>query len=132
MMASLALMIPAAVPFVMAQVSASFQVMLETTVVVVVSTGLDYRGSLQVVNQITPPDKRTTHDAGIVNTHIREKLVEFHVLLRERVNEIVILKFGNGEHGAPSSFASYEPFNRWMPPGPDVARQMPSRPMNLA
>src|SRR5437868_5478240 len=31
-----------------------------------------------------------------------------------------------------SSFASYKPFSRWMAPGPDVARQTPTSPVNLA
>ena len=65
MMSSLALMIPAAAAVVAAQVSASLWVMLATTAVVAVSTGLGYRGSLQVVNQIAPADKR----AAVVSTY---------------------------------------------------------------
>ena len=34
--------------------------------------------------------------------------------------------------GAPSSFASYRPLSRWIPPGPMVARQQPSLPVSLA
>src|SRR5262249_45704516 len=34
--------------------------------------------------------------------------------------------------GAPSIFASYNPFNRWMAPGPEVARQTPRRPVYFA
>src|SRR5438094_893740 len=34
--------------------------------------------------------------------------------------------------GAMSSFASYRPFNRWIPPGPEVAMHAPSFPVNLA
>lgn len=58
MMSSLALMIPAAAAVVAAQVSALLWVMLVATAVVAVSAGLGYRGSLQVVNQIAPADKR--------------------------------------------------------------------------
>jgi MFS family permease len=58
MMASLALMIPAAAAIVVAQVSASLSVMLAATAIVAVSTGLGYRGSLQVVQQNAPADKR--------------------------------------------------------------------------
>jgi hypothetical protein len=58
MISSLAIMIPAAAAIVAAQVSASLWVMLVSTAVVAVSTGLGYRGSLQVVNQIAPADKR--------------------------------------------------------------------------
>jgi MFS family permease len=65
MMSSLALMIPASAAVVAAQVSASLWVMLATTAVVAVSTGLGYRGSLQVVNQIAPTDKR----AAVVSTY---------------------------------------------------------------
>ena len=58
MLASLALMIPAAAALVATKVSASLWVMLATTAIVAVSAGLGYRGSLQVVNQIAPADKR--------------------------------------------------------------------------
>jgi hypothetical protein len=58
MISSLALMIPAAAVVVAAQVSALLWVMLVATAVVAVSAGLGYRGSLQVVNQIAPADKR--------------------------------------------------------------------------
>ena len=34
--------------------------------------------------------------------------------------------------GTWSSLASYRPFSRWMAPGPEVAMQMPGRPLNLA
>lgn len=65
MMSSLALMIPAAAAVVAAQVSASLWVMLAATAVVGVSAGLGYRGSLQVVNQIAPADKR----AAVVSSY---------------------------------------------------------------
>ncbi|MDB5604046.1 MAG: putative multidrug efflux protein [Bradyrhizobium sp.] len=58
MMWSLTLMIPAAAAVAAAQVSGPLRVMLVTTAVVAVSAGLGYRGSLQVVNQIAPADKR--------------------------------------------------------------------------
>ena len=65
MMWSLGLMIPAAAGVVLAQVSASLPVMLAATAVVAVSTGLGYRGSLQVVNEIAPADKR----AAVVSSY---------------------------------------------------------------
>jgi MFS family permease len=65
MMSSLALMIPAAAAIVAAQVSASLAVMLATTAVVALSAGLGYRGSLQVVNEIAPADKR----AAVVSSY---------------------------------------------------------------
>jgi hypothetical protein len=34
--------------------------------------------------------------------------------------------------GTWSSLASYNPFSRWIAPGPEVAVHTPSRPVNLA
>jgi hypothetical protein len=65
MMWSLALMIPAAAAVAAAQVFGSLWIMLVTTAVVAVSAGLGYRGSLQVVNQIAPADKR----AAVVSSY---------------------------------------------------------------
>ena len=62
---ALALMIPAAAAIPAAQISASLWVMLATTAVVGLSAGLGYRGSLQVVNQSAPEDKR----AAVVSTY---------------------------------------------------------------
>jgi len=58
MLWSLALMIPAAAPIVLAQATASRWVMLAATAAVAVAAGLGYRASLQVVNQSAPADKR--------------------------------------------------------------------------
>jgi MFS family permease len=65
MMTSLALMIPAAAAVVTAQVASSLWVMLAATAAVAVAAGLGYRGSLQVVNQSAPADKR----AAVVSTY---------------------------------------------------------------
>jgi MFS family permease len=65
MLWSLALMIPAAAATVAAQVMASLWMMLAATAFVGVATGLGYRGSLQVVNQIAPKDKR----AAVVSSY---------------------------------------------------------------
>jgi MFS family permease len=65
MMASLALMIPAAAALAVAKISASLGVMLATTAIVAVSTGLGYSGSLQVVNRIAPEDRR----AAVVSSY---------------------------------------------------------------
>ena len=50
---------------VAAQASASLWVMLAATAVVGVSTGLGYRGSLQVVNEIAPAEQR----AAVVSSY---------------------------------------------------------------
>jgi MFS family permease len=65
MMWSLALMIPAAAAVAAAQASGSLSVMFVTTTIVAVSAGLGYRGSLQVVNQIAPTEKR----AAVVSSY---------------------------------------------------------------
>jgi len=65
MLLSLALMIPATAAVVIAQVSASLWFMLVATAAVAASAGLGYRGSLQVVNQIAPENKR----AAVVSTY---------------------------------------------------------------
>jgi MFS family permease len=65
MLWSLGLMILAAAGVVLAQVSASVWVMLVVTAVVGVSAGLGYRGSLQVVNRIAPPQER----AAVVSSY---------------------------------------------------------------
>ena len=65
MMLSLALMIPAAGTVVAAQTSGMLWVLVAATALVGVSTGLGYRGSLQVVNQIAPSDKR----AAVLSTY---------------------------------------------------------------
>jgi MFS family permease len=65
MLWSLALMVPAAAVTVAAQVAASPWLMLAATACVGVATGLGYRGSLQVVNQIAPADKR----AAVVSSY---------------------------------------------------------------
>jgi MFS family permease len=65
MLGSLALMVPAAAVTVAAQVAASPWLMLAATACVGVATGLGYRGSLQVVQQIAPADKR----AAVVSSY---------------------------------------------------------------
>src|SRR5262249_25576394 len=65
MLWSLALMIPAAAAVVAAQMSASLWVMLTATAAVAVSPGLAYRGSLEVVTQFAPKDKR----AAVVSSY---------------------------------------------------------------
>jgi MFS family permease len=58
MLWSLGLMVPAAASIVVAQLSGSLGVMLGATAVVAVSSGLGYRGSLQVINESAPEDQR--------------------------------------------------------------------------
>jgi MFS family permease len=65
MLWSLGLMIPAAASVAAAQVSGSLWVLMLTTAIVAISAGLGYRGSLQVVNQIAPTDRR----AAVVSSY---------------------------------------------------------------
>ncbi|MEZ2126227.1 MULTISPECIES: MFS transporter [unclassified Sinorhizobium] len=65
MILSLALMIPAAGAVVAAQAFGMLWIVVATTALVGVSAGLGYRGSLQVVNQIAPTDKR----AAVVSSY---------------------------------------------------------------
>lgn len=58
MLSSLGVMILAAAAVVLAQISASLWVLLGATAIVGVSAGLGYRGSLQVVQESAPADKR--------------------------------------------------------------------------
>lgn len=65
MMWSLVLMIPAAGAIVAAQTLGMLWIMAATTAIVGLSAGLGYRGSLQVVNEIAPADKR----AAVVSSY---------------------------------------------------------------
>lgn len=58
MLTALALMIPSVALVVAAQTFASMPLMIAATAVCGASAGLGYRGSLQVVNQIAPADRR--------------------------------------------------------------------------
>lgn len=58
MLAALVLMIPAVALVVAAQTFASMTIMIIATAACGLAAGLGYRGSLQVVNQIAPPERR--------------------------------------------------------------------------
>jgi MFS family permease len=58
MLWALALMLPSVALLVAAQREASMTIMIIATAVCAVAAGLGYRGSLQVVNQIAPADRR--------------------------------------------------------------------------
>jgi MFS family permease len=58
MLAALALMLPSVALLVAAQLETSLTLLLIATAVCAVASGLGYRGSLQVANQIAPPDRR--------------------------------------------------------------------------
>jgi len=58
MLWSLGLMLPSLALLVTAQLAGSFGVMIVATATCGVAAGLGYRGSLQVVNQIAPDDRR--------------------------------------------------------------------------
>jgi MFS family permease len=58
MLSALALLVPSLALVVAAQIFASMPILLVGTAVSGVAAALGYRGSLQVVNQIAPPDRR--------------------------------------------------------------------------
>ena len=58
MLWSLALMIPSVALLVSAQIAGSMTTMIAATALCGIAAGLGYRGSLQVVNQIAPQDRR--------------------------------------------------------------------------
>ena len=58
MLSALALLVPSLALVVAAQIFASMPVLLVGTALSGVAAALGYRGSLQVVNQIAPPDRR--------------------------------------------------------------------------
>jgi MFS family permease len=58
MLAGLALLIPSLVLLVTADTLASLPVLLAATALIGVAAGLGYRGSLQVISQIAPPERR--------------------------------------------------------------------------
>jgi MFS family permease len=66
MLLALALMLPSVVLVVAAQMEASMVLLIIATAVCAVTAGLGYRGSLQVTNQIAPPDRR----AEIVSSYL--------------------------------------------------------------
>jgi MFS family permease len=65
MLIGLGLMIPSVILVVLAQVYASMWLLLVATAACGIAAGLGYRGSLQVVNQIAPGDKR----AAVVSSY---------------------------------------------------------------
>jgi MFS family permease len=65
MLLALALMLPSVAALVAAQLAASMPILIVATAICAVASGLGYRGSLQVANQIAPPDRR----AEIVSTY---------------------------------------------------------------
>ena len=58
MLAALALMLPSAAVLVAAQFAKSMLVLIVATAMCAAASGLGYRGSLQVANQIAPPERR--------------------------------------------------------------------------
>ncbi|WP_024517919.1 MFS transporter [Bradyrhizobium sp. Tv2a-2] len=58
MLAALALMLPSVATLVAAQLEKSLAILIIATAICAVASGLGYRGSLQVANQIAPPDRR--------------------------------------------------------------------------
>jgi MFS family permease len=66
MLLALALMLPSVALIVAAQLATSMALLIVATAVCAIAAGLGYRGSLQVTNQIAPPDRR----AEIVSTYL--------------------------------------------------------------
>src|SRR5688572_1211688 len=54
-----------------------------------------------------------SHYPLVEDTCIDEKLIELHILLRKRPDQIVICKPVRASTGWPSSLASYSPLRRW-------------------
>jgi MFS family permease len=66
MLAALALMLPSVAILVAAQLAKSLAILIIATAICAVASGLGYRGSLQVANQIAPEDRR----AEIVSSYL--------------------------------------------------------------
>ena len=58
MIGGLVLLIPSVILLVAADTLASLPLLVAATALVGIATGLGYRGSLQVINQIAPPQRR--------------------------------------------------------------------------
>jgi MFS family permease len=58
MLAALALMLPGVAALPAAQLAASIPILITAAAICAVTSGLGYRGSLEVTNQIAPPDRR--------------------------------------------------------------------------
>lgn len=66
MLLALALMLPSVALIVAAQLATSMVLLIIATAICAITAGLGYRGSLQVTNQIAPPDRR----AQIVSSYL--------------------------------------------------------------
>jgi MFS family permease len=66
MLLALVLMLPSVALIVAAQLATSMALLIIATAVCAIAAGLGYRGSLQVINQIAPPDRR----AEIVSSYL--------------------------------------------------------------
>ena len=74
-----------------------------------------FRGAARPELQLKPPPGRST---GIVMCEI--------------ARQIVILQAGDGQDRLPVELGVISPLRRWIPPGPEVARHTPIRPVHLA
>ena len=77
-------------------------------------------------------DVRGSHDTGVVNGHVHEDLVELDILLGLRGDQIVVLQPGDGEDRLTVQLGVVKAVEEVKPPGPEVARQTPSRPVYFA
>jgi MFS family permease len=66
MLLALVLMLPSVALIVAAQLATSMMLLIAATAVCAIAAGVGYRGSLQVTNQIAPPDRR----AEIVSSYL--------------------------------------------------------------
>lgn len=72
------------------------------------------------------------HDARVVSGDASEQLVEFDVLLRMSTEQVVVAKPGCRQDRRAIELGVVKSFRRSIPPGPDVARHTPRRPVNFA
>ena len=77
-------------------------------------------------------DVRGAHDALAVLRDVHEQPVEGHVLLGVGADEVVIRHAGDGKDRLAVEGRVVEPVQEVNPAGPEVARQTPSLPVNLA
>ena len=63
-------------------------------------------------------DMRCAHDARRISRHVREQLAEVHVLLRERVDEVVIGQSGDRDHRGLVELGVIEPIEKMHATGP--------------
>ena len=77
-------------------------------------------------------DVRQAHHAGAVDRDVHEDAVEIDILLGVRVDQVVEVMPGDGEHRLAIHLGVVQAIEQMDAAGADVARQTPSLPVNLA